>query len=151
MRIPQYISQNPVAALSMLLFLLSLTQKAYCTATHCADSIMTFLLGWAALASGAAGLTWLANPLLILSWWLWYRHTRAALLCSTGALLLAFSFLLFHSVPANESGQQQQVMAYRAGYWLWLGSMVLSWLGICGLKLKQNTQAYHERIAQTKR
>lgn len=53
---------------SMALFALSLTQKSYCTTSTCSDSIMVFLLGWAALFSGIEGIIWLANPFLFFAW-----------------------------------------------------------------------------------
>ena len=121
--------------ISILLFALSLTQKAYCTAADCSDSIMVLLLGWAGLTGGISGIAWFANPLLIGSWLLLRRNLTTGMFMSMGAALLAMSFLVFDTVVTSESGHTGQVTRYKAGYWLWMGSNICMLLGSYYLKL----------------
>lgn len=125
---------------SVILFAASLTQKAYCTASVCSDSVMVFLLGWAALLSGGAGFCWLANPLLIAAWVMLRRNLRSAMFLSMFAAFLALSFLLFDTVLDNENGQNQTIKTYRLGYWLWVGSSVITLAGTFVLMLRHNTR-----------
>lgn len=125
---------------TVILFTASLTQKAYCTASACSDSVMVFLLGWAALLSGGAGFCWLANPLLIAAWVMLRRNLRSAMFLSMFAALLALSFLLFDTVLDNENGQNQTINTYRLGYWLWVGSSVIMLAGTFVLMLRHNTR-----------
>ncbi len=137
-----------VRYISMMLFLISLTQKAYCTTDSCSDSFLVFLLGWAAAFTSFAGTSWLANPLLILSWILLGKKLKLAMLLCVGAFILALSFLLAGEVTANENGQQHQIVSRNAGYWLWLTSMLVMVFGTFWLQLKENTQKFHEQRKQ---
>lgn len=125
---------------SISLFIISLTQKCYCTTSECGDSIMAFLLGWAALLSGGAGISWLANPLLFASWIILKKNLKLAMFLSVAALLLSLSFLMFDTVIANEAGQKHQIIAYKMGYWLWMGSNMVMLLGTFVLMLRHNTR-----------
>ncbi len=125
---------------SISLFIVSLTQKCYCTTSECGDSIMAFLLGWAALLSGGAGISWLANPLLFASWIILRINVKLAMFLSVGATLLSLSFLIFDSVIANEAGQKHQIIGYKLGYWLWMGSNLVMLLGTFVLMLRHNTR-----------
>ncbi|MGC4023190.1 MAG: hypothetical protein QM734_15225 [Cyclobacteriaceae bacterium] len=52
--------------LSIALFLISLTQKCFCTdGGGCGDSIAVLITGSFGFLLGGAALTWLANPLLL--------------------------------------------------------------------------------------
>lgn len=126
---------------SLLIFLLSLTQKCYCTTAECGDSIMALLLGWVALLSGGAGIAWLANPLLIASWILLRKNLKAAMFISVAAVLFSLSFLLFDTVIANEAGHKQSIISYKPGFWLWLGSSMIMLFGTFYLMLRHNTRA----------
>ncbi|HQR02063.1 MAG TPA: hypothetical protein PLA61_14520 [Ferruginibacter sp.] len=90
---------------------------------------MAFLLGWAGMASSAAAFSWLANPLLIISWILQKRNPRGSMLLTMFAFLFTLSFLLFDSVLANENGQQQAITSYKPGYWFWVCSAGIMMLG----------------------
>ena len=125
---------------SISLFIISLTQKCYCTTSECGDSIMAFLLGWAALLSGGAGISWLANPLLFASWIMLRKNLKLSMFLSVAAALLSLSFLLFDTVIANEAGQKHQIIAYKLGYWLWMGSNLVMLLGTFVLMLRHNTR-----------
>lgn len=136
-------TKKTVLYLSIILFLISLTQKAYCTSDSCSEGFLVFLLGWAVAFTSFAGLSWLANPLLILSWLLLHRKLKLSMLLCTGAFLLSFSFLLAGEVTANESGQQHQIVSRNAGYWLWFSSSFVMLLGTFWLQLKENTRNFN--------
>lgn len=128
-----------ILLISIGLFLLSLTQKCYCTVSNCSDSIMVFLLGWAAVISGA-GITWLANPILFLAWLTLRKNLKASMFLSMTASLLSLAFLLFDSVLDNEAGNKNVITSYKAGYWLWAASAGVMLLGTFALMLRYNTR-----------
>lgn len=111
--------------ISIVLFLISLTQKCYCTTGNCSDSIMVLLIGWLGAFSGGAAITWFANPALLVSWLTFTKSANTSLIASFIASFFAVIFLMFGTITANESGQDQPIIAYRAGYWLWLASSVV--------------------------
>ncbi|MFT3679379.1 MAG: hypothetical protein QM791_03850 [Ferruginibacter sp.] len=125
---------------SIIFFILSLTQKAYCTSTHCSDSIMVFLLGWAAVFSTGAGICWFANPLLFISWGLLKKNLKVSAILAALATLLSLLFLLFDSITDNEGGIPHQIISYRAGYWLWLSSSLCILIGTFILRTGHDTK-----------
>ncbi len=137
-----------VLVASMLCFALSLTQKCYCTSTNCSDSFMVFILGWAAVFSGGAGLTWLANPLLFASWFFLKRKLEISMFLGSMAFLVTLLFMLFGSVVDNEGGTSHPIISYKPGYWLWVTSSACMWLGTFTLKLGKNTREANLRLKQ---
>ncbi|MFT3911512.1 MAG: hypothetical protein QM737_18960 [Ferruginibacter sp.] len=135
-----------ILTISIFLFLFSLTQKAYCTTSSCGDSVMVFLLGWAALIAGFPGIIWMANPLLFACWWLLKRNLKVSMFLSMCSTLLSLSFLMCDSIADNEGGVHHQVVSYKAGYWLWVSSSVCMLLGTFYLMLRYNTR---NRIKQS--
>ena len=107
---------------SIIIFLVSLTQKCYCTTTNCSDSIMVLLLGWAAIFSTGAGLSWFANPLLLAAWIMIKKNLKAAMFLSVFSFLLALFFLVFDQIVDNEGGIAHPIISHNAGYWLWVFS-----------------------------
>ncbi|MBK8954114.1 MAG: hypothetical protein IPM34_00970 [Saprospiraceae bacterium] len=127
-----------ILLLSISLFLIALTQKGYCTRNNCSDSIILFLLGWFGMFMGGAGITWIANPLILCSWYFTKNESKYALYTSMLACAICFSFLFFSTVTDNESGQQNQVISYELGYWLWCSSTVVLVVGNVVLQRVQN-------------
>ena len=111
--------------LSIGAYLLSLTQKCYCSTASCGDSIAVLFSGVIGVFLGGAGLTWLANPVLFASWFYRKREPLGALLCSVAAMLIMLSFLFFKRIIADEAGSYEEIVAYKAGYWLWLSSAIV--------------------------
>jgi uncharacterized membrane protein len=111
--------------LSVALFLVSLTQKCYCTTASCADSIMALISGAIGFVFGGAALTWLANPLLFASWFYNNRSPLISLILSLLSLIIMISFTFFKTIIADEAGSYKIIIAYKAGYWLWLSSGVV--------------------------
>ena len=123
---------------SVLLFLASLTQPAYYLAGDNPESWSAswglLLIGWMGVFYGV--FAWVANPLLLLSWFLCLRgELRAAWIASTAAALLALSFLLHSTIVADEVPTYKAVTGYGAGYWLWLASMLIMAAGALRLHL----------------
>lgn len=135
---------------SMVLFGLSLTQKAYCTQTNCADSIMVLILGWGALLGGAAGFCWLANPLLVACWLSFGKKPKVAMFLASGSFLLAFFFLLVNQVVADEGGNSRTITERKAGYWLWLASHFTMLLGTYIAMYKVNLERRNAFLQQQK-
>lgn len=129
---------NPFILVSIVLLLVSLTQKCYCTTSNCADAFLVFLLGGFAVFTGGAGLAWLANPFLIASWFTFKKKLNTSMWCSVVATLMSLSFLLFDTVLANEAGHQQQITAYKAGYWIWVLSCTTMLVATYVRMFKQN-------------
>lgn len=117
--------EKKVLLISIALFVLSLPFRCYCTGDSCTYSFMALALGGFGMLNGGAALAWLANPLLITSWIITRKVTNASLFISLGAMLIAFSFLLFDQVLANENGGKQTITSIETGYWLWLISIVI--------------------------
>lgn len=115
--------------LSIGVYLLSLTQKCYCTTASCGDSLAVLFSGIIGVFLGGAGLTWLANPVLFASWFYHKRAPLGSLICSVVAVLIMISFLFFKRIVADEAGTYKNIVAYKAGYWLWLSSAII--MAIC--------------------
>lgn len=115
--------------ISFVLFALSLTQQAYCTSETCANSLVVFIIGWAGVVFGGAGLTWLANPLMVLSWYLTLKDSKHSFKISLVATLICLSFLFFAEVLSDEEGHYRQITSYEPGYWLWLSSSAVMLAG----------------------
>lgn len=119
-----FLKKNWIIVISILLYLISLTQTAFC-ARECPDGAFALIGGVFTLLGSPYAIPWLANPLLFLSWYWWYHKPKRALYCVLAALLCGFSFLLFEKAVVSSQGEYT-ITGYGEGYWLWLGSMI--WL-----------------------
>lgn len=124
-----------VVFISLVLLILSLTQNAFYV-TDMKESVgsfglIAFLLGW--LDIFEAGISWLANPLLIISWIvLIFGRSKFSLIISLLAVIFSLSFLFFKDIILNEGTLDHgEIIAYGNGYWLWLSSCVINFLGNC--------------------
>lgn len=118
--------------ISIILFLISLSQRAYCTNNDCGE----LGSGLAVLFSGIFGfflcgacMTWIANPLLLVAWITFYTAKRISLVLNSLAVMIGLSFLMFDEIIATEAGHYRKITGYALGYWLWLLSMVTLLLG----------------------
>lgn len=135
-----------VPLIGITLLVASLTQVSYCTG-GCGSSLAAFLFGWMgmlmelgeianavmakfagknALIEHGIGATfcWLANPLLIASFFTIRHNLKTTVILSTACTCIILSFLLFNTVIDNEAGMYNEIRSYGAGYWLWLASSV---------------------------
>jgi hypothetical protein len=119
--------ENIFLAISLLTFMMSLTQTAFIVDKGGSDpgrihSFYALIGGWFALFSGGAGIAWIANPLLLLSWILISRNIRIAMIASIMATAASASFLLFNQIITDEAGHIGRIIKSGWGYWLWLSS-----------------------------
>ncbi len=90
--------------------------------------LTSFFLGWLNLFG--AGICWLANPFLILSWATLIAGSRKrALLFGGLSLFFSLLFLSMKNILANEGGGHSEIIAYDTGYWLWLSSCAVNFIG----------------------
>jgi len=126
------INSNYFLIISLILFLISLSQRAYCTNNDCGDLGM----GLAILFSGIFGVflggacfTWIANPLLLLAWITFIKYKKISFFFSLMAVTIGISFLMFDEIIVNEAGHYGKITGYELGYYLWILSMVTILIG----------------------
>lgn len=95
----------------------------------CRTSIDALLLGWLTMLTGGASLSWLANPLLFISWILLMKNKKYNLLFSFLASIMCLSFLMFTSIIDNEAGTINPIIKIGIGYWLWVCSCTITFSG----------------------
>jgi len=120
--------------LSVLLFISSLTQNAYFIKdgeeSVGSFGLIAFLLGFFGLSSGA-GISWLANPCFFISFLqLKKENFKKAKIFSFISVLFGLSFMFFDEIIANEGGGKAKITGYDLGYWLWLSSLIIYFLGL---------------------
>ena len=124
-------------AASVILYLASLTQNGFCLLTGGSErcdnyGIFVVGLGWVeTLFIGDVGpfvaLSWFANPALVFAWaFLLGSGRRVAMVLAGLATALSLAFLAGRAVQISEGGGPSPITAHRAGYWLWLASMVVA-------------------------
>lgn len=117
-------------AVSLLLFLACLPLSSFCVAQPgCREwpSWSLLVFGWVTMFGGWPYVTWLANPLLLLTWVSLALSTRLlSLMFSAAALALGASFALTKQIVTNEGGVPGSIASFEWGYKLWVASMVAS-------------------------
>jgi hypothetical protein len=136
MIVPAKMFSRAALALSVAVFLLCLSQVGLCIEGRCnaetpSGMLIFGVLEWLNRDAWGAGVAWIANPLLFLSWgaMLMSRY-RGAFHFGICALPIALSLLLTRKVVElpvrSDSGLAHAVTAFRLGYWLWVSSMALA-------------------------
>ncbi len=148
-----------ITIIGVTLFIASLTQKCYCLGDQCGDSIAALLFGWIGVllelgdiatfimeklqgqdtifnSKIGATLSWLANPLIIISFVTLRFSPKTTVVISILSTLLILSFLLFRHVIANEAGHYNEITSYKMGYYLWLASSLTMLTGSIYLTTK---------------
>ena len=94
------------------------------------NSFTVLLVGWMGMFKGGANSTWLANPLLAMSW-LFFEFRYYFISAFTGFLasIIAFSFLFCQMVVIDEGGAAYHISSVQIGYWLWLLSCITIFAG----------------------
>ena len=116
---------NQLLILSIFLFLVSLSMKAFCTSLICFHSLKVLISGSFCVFIGGTSLIWMANPLLWASW-LFNKHSTLSLSLSILAFIVALSFLFFDKIITNEGGIPEKITQFKAGYWFWLLSITMN-------------------------
>jgi len=141
---------------SIVLFVMSLTQPAFSTsAGYGGPGWLILIVGIFGPFAGGAGVCWLANPFLMLSWltfvdktavfkrihkdgkelfWLNFVEKAVSLLFCFFAVIASSSFLLFTQIIINEAGHYGPITDRHLGYWLWLSSTIVMLMG-SGIRL----------------
>lgn len=115
--------------ISISLFVCSLFTIAFCTEEHCKIGIETLIAGPLALLGGKSGISWLANPFLWFAWFLLVKNKKIAWLPAFIASLFCTSFLYYKEIIRNEAGTYEIITTIRIGYWLWLASSIVCFVG----------------------
>jgi len=119
-------------SVSIIIFIISLTQDAYCTSnsSSCDDSPgwLVLLIGTIGVIFGGACVSWLANPFILLSWII-FKKVKYSFVCSLLAVIFSASFLLFNKIVSDEAGNYSEIVHYHTGYWLWFSSMIVMLMG----------------------
>ena len=137
--------KTAILSISILLFIISLTQPAfYIDRSNSPDgwsnSLGLVLIGWTGtLAGSGAALSWIANPLIFVSWYNLFRNIKASLITGIFAFIFSASFLLFKTVISNEAGHYSLISERKAGYWLWLTSISFFLAGLIIVYLKEKS------------
>ncbi|MDB5335220.1 MAG: hypothetical protein JWN70_839 [Planctomycetaceae bacterium] len=133
-------------AVSIILFLVSLTQDGYYIdrpedPRAWAPCIGLLLIGWLGVLEGVWA--WLANPALAVAWLLMLTKPGriSQIILAVLATGLALSFLLYPEILANEAGGRTRITGYGAGYWLWISSMVTAAVGATGAMIFQSPRS----------
>lgn len=124
--------ENYFKIISIGLFLVSLSQKTYCVDFECGDygaGLHCLFMGALGVFFGGAFLSWLANPLLFISWLSFKNKIKTSMISSLLALSIGLYFLSFDEIMVNEAGQYKTITDYKLGYWLWILSMVILLIG----------------------
>ncbi len=128
--------------LSALLFILALIFPTYEVENKSSDYMQGFgllLVGWLSIFSGSLIICWLANPMLLMAWVL--PNFKIKRIFALAAVLCALYFLNFETMIINEAGHKGQITSYGLGYYFWVASMLIYFIGITIISLKyyQNT------------
>lgn len=118
--------------ISIFLYLIALTQKTYCTPGNCEyfSGLLNLIFGWIGVFMlHVPAFTWLANPILLISWFFFKRKPKISFILSSVAFILMLSFLLCDEIIDNEGGTRGKIICYGLGYWLWVLSSFMMILG----------------------
>ena len=120
------------------LFIFSLFYTCFCTDNVCRTSIEALLIGWLAMLTGGAAITWLANPFLIITWILLTKNKKPAWLFGLTASIISISFLKFQVIIENEAGHYNSITKIGLGYWLWFSSCLATFIGSLTIRLSKH-------------
>lgn len=127
--------------LSITFLLISFTQKTYCVNGDCGENwsgLLCFLLGVFSLIFSFSGVSWLLNPLMIISYIIPLKNINLKLLLSILSLIFGLSFLLFDEIIKDEAGNYGKITGYEKGYWIWISSAIINLIGILIIKSNYN-------------
>jgi hypothetical protein len=140
---------NNLHLVSIAMFAASLPFGCFTCGNSPISSLMVLLVGWMGMFKGGANSTWIANPLLAISWLFFtLRSYLVASVFSLLATILAFFFLFCHGVATDEGGAEHPVVSYLIGYWLWLLSCLIMFAGSFYSLLISHEKQEHNTTAQ---
>lgn len=108
-----------VLIVSLLLFIISLTQPAVYTQGNEMHALVCFILGWAELFGD--GIAWLANPLFFIAvFFLLIKQVKISTVLSFLAVCMSLYYLSAETITVNEAGHRSPIVSYGPGYYLWM-------------------------------
>lgn len=130
------IHQKIIITISLVLFILSLTQPAITYRDYDGQGTFSSLfliliggIGW--LGGGLPEFfIWLSNPLYFVSLLLLLLKKKIAIKASIIATALSFSFVFWDEILISESGRNAKIIALKSGYGLWFASILVMTTGI---------------------
>jgi len=133
-RSPSMIVPRLLVALSLTLYVISLTQNTFCVSSGCDK-----WLGWGVLLNGwiepaairqvgpFVALAWLANPCVGVTWVCAFTGNRfLAMIFGSAGFLFGIAFLLGRYVLVSASGAGYRITGYAAGYWIWIAGLAVA-------------------------
>tara|TARA_R110000822_G_scaffold210836_2_gene346503 strand:+ start:998 stop:1438 length:441 start_codon:yes stop_codon:yes gene_type:complete len=125
--------QKLFLSLSIGVYLISLTQKSYCTFGSTCEyfsGLLNVIFGWfGVFMLHIPAFPWLANPLLLVSWFLFKKKSKTSFTLSGIAFILMLSFLFVDEIIVNEGSTTSIVNFYGLGYWFWVFSSFIMLIG----------------------
>lgn len=137
---PYNIALKITYAIGILFYTISLTQEGFCTVSRCGDNwngLTMVALGAIGGILSMAGMVWYANPLLWAAWWFLKKDAKKAFYFSIAAAVLSLAFLFSDEIADQKPGKLSYITEYKAGYWLWVASIVCTLVGSLVLFLWQ--------------
>jgi len=124
--------------ISVIFFLISLTQNAFYVNNESGyHGYLALIFGFFDFFDGGAGISWLANIMIIFSWG--FHQKRVSLYFSLAALILGISFLSFDKILMGTNNNYGQITGYDLGYYFW----ILSFLTMVIVNLRR---VYHKLL-----
>lgn len=125
--------QKMILFLSVGIYIISLTQKSYCTIGGSCEyfsGLLNLIFGWFGVFKlHFSAFPWLANPLLFLSWFLFNQEPKKSLVLNVIVFVLMLSFLFVNKIIVNDGSTYSIVNFYGLGYWLWVLSSFIMLIG----------------------
>ena len=119
--------------ISIGVYIVSLTQKSYCTSGGNCEYFSGFLnliFGWfGVFMLHIPAFPWLANPILLASWITFKKKQKLSFILSIIAFILMLSFLFVNEIIVNDGSTTSKVNFYGLGYWLWVLSSFIMIVG----------------------
>ncbi|MDQ1804899.1 hypothetical protein ACNFU2_16010 [Chryseobacterium sp. PTM-20240506] len=132
-----------IFAISLVIFLISLTQVAVYTQGRETDASNCFLLGWLELENNIA---WLANPLLFISWLaLLLKQVKVSVISSLIAFCLSLFYFSSKTIIIDEAGNESAIISFGAGYYLWVTSCLCMVVG-SSILLNSSNKGKHGKL-----
>jgi hypothetical protein len=131
-----------ILVLSIALYAACLSREAFCVDTRCdVDGWGVLIFGGWQIWGSPANFTWVANPILFMSWIAVGRGEKTlSVPLSLIALMLAAAFMLMTTVIVNEGRLRLPITGIKLGYWLWLASAAATCLA--ALVSKRESRPY---------
>ena len=129
-----YIYKKTILIVSIVVFIISLTQPAYYIDRTDYDawsnSLLLLIFGWIGAMGGGSGLVWLANPFILISWISVFKNLKTSIIFGALASIFSLLFLLFKKVISSEAPTYSIITDYKLGYWLWTISICFFTFGL---------------------